>query len=783
MILGYSSSSLFVKQRLPHSSSLGLTGLLAAVVLLVTGASAPAAASPQQPGWQSGLSALKSAAGPVLVRFDTATKRPVLVAGMNLPVMGGDAQDRAKNFLNRYGSLFGLDPTLVVSPRTMEWAHGQVVRFSLAHQGLPIWGPAMFVRLQGRNVTAAAGKIPDMLSFDSPVPLRSAGQIEADMEADTGRPARVLGLGYVPMGGEGVLAWIVEQRFSGPPWRLIVTVEDATGRILFARSGVLNAEGYVYDPNPTVARDYSEVSLPNLTNTQVLEGTYAEAYQCGNGGSDYGCPNWEHGATADAQGNFLYTPLVGSMSDNFAEVQGYYHVDKYNRWLEERFGFVWSCNNSRVMKVFVNWNDDNAFYADSDGDPNACGDLTFGEGSVDYVYDADVIYHEFTHGMVEHTCNLGCPDIGICYDGQGLNMVPYSLNEGTADYFSMAYTNDPNLGDYAGQATGEPYIRSAINDMQCPWDQIAESHYDGQIWMGGLWEIRTALGPELGDDLAYGAVISLPTDADYDMASQMVMQTAQEMAAVGRLTQQQINHIQRILGPQGRGMMGCHRIVPLDHRPPGKDAVYAYGIPTYQGYIDELPVALQWSIDVPEDGRRLHFQAAAQAGSSWRIFASAGRPVTVQVTRGGFVYQADHEFDNTPWDVYINSSTNPPLQQGTTYYFMIVYSNAPWGEFWQLSGDVTTGPEPFPEPLPDAGTDVGFVDVRPRDAEPTPRDGRSDRAITRDASPMGSTIPDSISPRQGCDCATQSPSGGVPLLIVLSALLWWKRRGTSTWKN
>ncbi len=738
------------------------------------------------PAWKTALNRLRAQTGPVTLVMDTKWKRPIWIGNMRLPAQGTGPAQRASHFLRTYGSILGLDPTLLGQSRVLNWSEGQVVRFSLTHQGLPLWGLSLVVRVQGRNIMAAGGRLPNILNFDPPRPVRSAARVAREIRLATGHPARVLGLGYVPMAGQGVLAWRLEQRFTGRPGILLLTVEDATGRILFARSGLLHAEGYVYDPNPVVAGQYEEVTLENMTNTSVLEGTYAAAYQCGPNSSDYGCPNWAHGATADSDGNFLYEPVEGSMSDNFAEVQGYYHADKFNRWLEDRFGFQWSCAGSRTMKVFVNWNGDNAFYADSDGDPQGCGDITFGEGSVDYVYDADVLYHEFTHGMVEHTCNLGCPDMGVCIDGQGINVVPYSLNEGTADYFSMAYTNDPNLGEYAGQnAQGEPYIRTALNDQQCPWDQTGESHYDGQIWMGGLWEIRTALGSELGDDLAYGAVISLPTDADYDMAAQILMQTAQEMLSAGRLTQQQVAQVQGIIGPQGRGMVGCHRIVPLDHRPADKQDIYAFGIiPTYDGYIDEIPVGLQWSMDVPADGRRLHFGLSDYMGTSWRVFVSAGRPVGVDFGRNAIVYNGDYEFDGSPTDLYIDSSSNPPLQQNTTYYFLIAYSDAPYGSMWQLWGDVTTGPEPFPEPVIDAGpvTDASHRDSRIHDAEV--RDSRpstSDGSAEMDASTT--TIPESLTPRQGCGCSTQTRSNGPLALVTAFLLLFVLARGKRPWKH
>ena len=63
----------------------------------------------------------------------------------------------------------------------------------------------------------------------------------------------------------------------------------------------------------------------------------------------------------------------------------------------------------------------------------------------DYSYDGDVIYHEFTHGVVDDTIKLQSFHV----DRYGVIDAPGAMNEGLADYFSSALAGDPDVGEYA----------------------------------------------------------------------------------------------------------------------------------------------------------------------------------------------------------------------------------------------------------------------------------------------------------------------------------------------
>ena len=120
------------------------------------------------------------------------------------------------------------------------------------------------------------------------------------------------------------------------------------------------------------------------------------------------------------------------------------------------------------------------------------GALWFGQGPKrDYAYDGDVVYHEFTHAVVDATLKLGAWHI----DARGAIDAPGAMNEGLADYFSSAITGDPDVGEYASKDFGSAagVIRTLANDDSCPTALVGEVHFDSTLFSGALWQARAAL--------------------------------------------------------------------------------------------------------------------------------------------------------------------------------------------------------------------------------------------------------------------------------------------------
>ena len=107
---------------------------------------------------------------------------------------------------------------------------------------------------------------------------------------------------------------------------------------------------------------------------------------------------------------------------------------------------------------------------------------------------ADVIYHEYGHGIHDH----------LTPGGLGGSAAVAEIQEGVADIFAHELTNDPNLGPnfFPGQMAG---IRNAEDVRTYPsgvQGANAEVHESGKVWTNTWWLLRKAmlakLGPAIG---------------------------------------------------------------------------------------------------------------------------------------------------------------------------------------------------------------------------------------------------------------------------------------------
>lgn len=123
--------------------------------------------------------------------------------------------------------------------------------------------------------------------------------------------------------------------------------------------------------------------------------------------------------------------------------------------------------------------------------------LYFGQGEkVDYAYDGDVVYHEFTHAVVDTTAALS---MYWHRDSQGASASPGAMNEAIADYFSSAIAGDAKSGEYAcqdGYGTGCEGIRVLDNDKTCPAWITGEVHADSEFFSAPMWTIRAGLASD-----------------------------------------------------------------------------------------------------------------------------------------------------------------------------------------------------------------------------------------------------------------------------------------------
>jgi len=118
--------------------------------------------------------------------------------------------------------------------------------------------------------------------------------------------------------------------------------------------------------------------------------------------------------------------------------------------------------------------------------------MFFGEGNEmdNLALYADIIYHEYTHGVTGNIYPWGV----LPYTGES-----GALNEAWSDYFPCSITDEPLIGE--GGLRGHGYIRNLDNDLVYPEHIRNEVHLDSRMPSGAMWHTREVLGREITDPL------------------------------------------------------------------------------------------------------------------------------------------------------------------------------------------------------------------------------------------------------------------------------------------
>ena len=394
------------------------------------------------------------------------------------------------------------------------WAAGTRVRVAQRVFGLPVVNGEQIVSLNLNNeVTRIDGPTFTLAGFD-PSPDLMEAQAENALTAALLQRTGAEGLAWEPRTelvaaldsrGNLRLAWQVDATTHTPFAGYQALVDAHTGVIFGLRATTFSAGVEVYETSPTHGSPIA-VDMPGLVGEE-LSTEWAVTRSCDAWNDQTYCTAKSQHAVADENGDFIFEPDALSSDDPFAEVQMLFHLDLVGKWFNEHHGL-----DIGRIEGLVNFNYNNAFFGDADGD--GVEEVAFGQNSsIDFSYDADVIYHEYGHAAFGSViAQAGFFDA----DEYGLLFASASLNEGTADVFSMAITGDPRLGEYSGSAF-PPFdgpVRDLDQDLRCPDDLYGESHKDGEVWAAFAWRMMDdeRVGADVTSDLIWGALTSWPSE-------------------------------------------------------------------------------------------------------------------------------------------------------------------------------------------------------------------------------------------------------------------------------
>jgi hypothetical protein len=206
-----------------------------------------------------------------------------------------------------------------------------------------------------------------------------------------------------------------------------------------------------------------------------------------------------------------HTWNYGTIDDHTDEVNVFYHTNFVHNHFQNSLGFYGLNHYQMQATVQIDWfsnpsgDPNNAWYSPINnwyvGDPSGDGNIYFGAGGGlggfnNLARAADVIYHEYSHAVVDHIRPL-------LYQAQS-----GAMDEGFADYFSCSLLNDPIIGEWV---VSDPQgLRNIDNNLRYPDDYIGQVHSDGRIYGGALWDLRELLSQDITDRLVLESLRRLP---------------------------------------------------------------------------------------------------------------------------------------------------------------------------------------------------------------------------------------------------------------------------------
>lgn len=473
----------------------------------------------------------------------TGTDTPAQVSGDEQTVAADEPVAAAKEYLGDNADTFAIDGAELTAIGTYAADGTETVRFAQSHNGVPVFGAQYLVHMRpdggDTTVLGANGTYYSDLSVDTTaaatpetaveqarrhVAEQLAGGVFTGGVLDDAITGVSNGLVIVP-DGSGSLAYHVTvsavDRAAGTPVVKEVYVDADTAWPLFAYDGIqfsspaegtgVKADGTTVPLHLTKADDGS-FQMVDRSRTSTISTFDGRAYDVAEvlGRMPADIPVFV-GPTAHFDGEATESGAVDAHA-NAGHVYDYYRslgrdgLDGKGAAMTSVVGVTyWG-------QPFVN-----AFW---DGQK-----MVYGGGDDEYKTlsaDLDVVGHEMTHGVVEHSA-------GLIYAHQS-----GAMNEAIADYFGNAVDVDvtgTSMRDPDAGLLGEDLCRTAgprecalrdLNDGRTTADYEGLTweydnggvHYNSTIFSGALWDIRETIGSAKADRLIYKALTEYMTPTD-----------------------------------------------------------------------------------------------------------------------------------------------------------------------------------------------------------------------------------------------------------------------------
>ncbi len=481
--------------------------------------------------------------GAAAVLWDEGTGVPLRIAGAGQPVAdamanAGIAERAAREFIER--NLAALAPGATLADLVL--LHNSLnpsgdlrtVAFAQHAAGLPVVGAAVYVSFKANRLFAAGSTaMPHVRAFTlaatsgAATPstvamtqwLTAAGGRNVVVTAASQRVVLPL-IGPASATGAAVISYVVadQQLAAGDAGaRWLVWSDPVSGQPLARQSLRRNGQGVVAYDVPKRSPIFGTAPKPALFAThQLSDGQNVTA-------NDVGLGLWTGTVPLISPG--LSGPLVSVVNNQSgpATVSLPLLDGATTLWTStveaeqaQLAGFV-AANEVKVfVKQFLN---PSLPYLDAvltvvvnetDGGPgNDCNAYSTGDDIHFFPRSercensgllADVVHHEFGHSL--HFNSL-TPGVGN-FDS--------AASEGLSDFLALAMSDDPVLGLGFFLTRPEIPVRDldpAYREKRAPDDLTGESHADGEILAGSLWDLRKALIARLGKEAGVARALKI----------------------------------------------------------------------------------------------------------------------------------------------------------------------------------------------------------------------------------------------------------------------------------
>ncbi|MGW3085652.1 M4 family metallopeptidase [Streptomyces sp. NPDC001108] len=464
---------------------------------------------------------------------DRAGVAPVMTQGLDEAARAGTPAQAARAHIKAHQDTYKVPVSELSTVRTTKDGAQSSVRFQQKHHGVPVFGAEYAVQTRaadgGQQVTSATGTLyTDLTVSTTPTVSEATAKqrmfsLDRGLSGVRGAKTEAHGLSVLPDAKGGRLAWhftVTGGRANGAPVRQEVYIDARVGGIALSYNNIDAA-----DASPAqgtgVRVDGTEAKLDVNKETDgsytLVDSTRTMYPVTGGQIRTYDAQRKQY---TDVAGGPVGddVPLVTSAGDRFdgahttsgavdahlnaAKVYEYYENQIGRDGVDGKGGTIYS-----VVNVASNGKDyANAFW---DGSKMVYGHMN----GVPLSVGLDVVGHEMTHGVTEHSA-------GLVYLNQS-----GALNEAISDYFGNAMEtadkgiamSDPTsglIGEYLCNGT-KPLEECALRDLNdgrsaqkdyqpIPLDiDNGGVHYNSTIVGGALWDMRKNIDSKLADRIVY----------------------------------------------------------------------------------------------------------------------------------------------------------------------------------------------------------------------------------------------------------------------------------------